>query len=43
MAEDRKNALMKVRDTAKKMLTVQLAAVKEGVAIQEEKGGKSES
>ncbi len=41
MPTDRKDALLKVRDMAKKMLTVNLEAVKEGSEIQKEKKEKS--
>jgi len=41
MTEDRKAALLKVKDATKKMLTVNLAAVKQSNEIQKEKKEKS--
>ncbi len=37
MAEDRKDTLLKLRDSTKKMLQTTLAEVKEGAAIKEAK------
>lgn len=41
MAEDRKTSLTNLVEKTKRMLTVQLAAVKEGAEIQKEKSQKS--
>ena len=41
MAEDRKDSLTKLTEATKRVLTVELAAVKEGQAIKEEKKEQS--